>query len=1055
MSHRRLVVSLVAPVAFGIAACSPDLPELSRPALNPEFVVTSEDTPISIDVLANDTPSGPFPLNLTEASADVGTAVITGNSVLYQPPLDYHGDAWITYSVVDGAYLAHAKAHVTITSVDDAPVASDVTTSTAHGAPVTVTLTGTDVEGDALTFVIFSQPSGGTLDGSSPTFTYHPRADFSGEDSFAFQAYDGETYSGTAEAHIDVSTGGAPVADDQWLTLDEDASVSFTLDGHDPDGQPLTYWLSQWPANGSVTGDPSSTLHYQPSANFHGSDTVVYAMSDGELTGYATVHFTVTSKNDAPVAKSQALSMFEDSSLTIWQSGNDVDGGTLTYAIVSPPATGTLTTSGSAWIYKPAPNAHAPVSFTFQVSDGLETSAPATVTIDVMSVEDPPVATAQVVNLQEDAAAAAITLAGSDADGDAVTFAVTGGPLHGTLTGTPPLVSYKPAPDWNGTDTLKFTAISNGMTSPAATVTINVAAVNDAPVATAQGLTTDEDGAFPIKLSGTDVEGSFLSYEVVAAPQKGTLNGVPPNVVYTPKPDMHGTDAFSFRVSDGALWSAPAVIAIELVAIDDAPVAIDDVAFTEVGAAVTIDATANDTDPDFGDEPTVIDVTAAAHGTATIVDNAVHYTPAPGFRGTEVLTYTLGDDGGLTATAKIRVGVGEFPSGIRSERIAEAPTTTNGAIAISDDGRFVAFTSDLALSPADTNALPDVYVYDRRDEHVELISVAASGAVGNAGSGQPAISGDGRYVAFASSATNLVAGDANEVVDVFVRDRVAKTTVRVSVASDGTEANAMSVGPSISADGRHVAFASDAFSLVPNDVNGTGDVFVRDLDDGITERVSVSSAGVEADLGALGRAGISADGQVIAFLSTATNLVAGDSNGVADIFVRDRVAHVTQRMSVSSTGTQGDKASSSPRLSADGRFVAFLSAATTLVPNDTNTVTDAFFHDRTTGNTTRMSVPMSTYDGASGLWISGDGRYVAIEANGTIGGAAWTHQIFVRDQFAGTSALVSATSTGAPGNGASTAPVISRNGRYIGFLSSAQNLSSASPSSYWAFANPL
>ncbi|HUE30371.1 MAG TPA: hypothetical protein VMR79_05815, partial [Verrucomicrobiae bacterium] len=287
--------------------------------------------------------------------------------------------------------------------------------------------------------------------------------------------------------------------------------------------------------------------------------------------------------------------------------------------------------------------------------------------------------------------------------------------------------------------------------------------------------------------------------------------------------------------------------------------------------------------------------------------------------------------------------------------------------AISADGRFVAFDSAASnLVVGDTNGAADVFVHDRQAGTTERVSVASAGTQGNGSSGligfafPPALSADGRFVAFVSLASNLVAGDTNASTDVFVRDRLTGTTERVSVASGGAGGNAGSLGSALSADGRFVAFQSDASNLVAGDTNGVTDVFVRDRLTGMTERVSVASDETQGD-GASTYPALSADGRFVAFQSDASNLVAGDTNGATDVFVRDRQTGTTERVSVASGGgTQGNRNSGGffafPALSADGRLVAFESDATNLVATDTNGATDVFVHDRLTGTTERVSV---------------------------------------------------------------------------------------------------
>ena len=261
---------------------------------------------------------------------------------------------------------------------------------------------------------------------------------------------------------------------------------------------------------------------------------------------------------------------------------------------------------------------------------------------------------------------------------------------------------------------------------------------------------------------------------------------------------------------------------------------------------------------------------------------------------------------------------------------------------ISAHGRFVAFYSSAAnLVGSDTNGARDVFVRDRQTGKTARVSVDSHGAQGNGDSEGPSISADGRFVAFYSFASNLVAGDTNGVINVFVRDRKTGKTTRVSVNSHGAQTKRDSIVRAISADGRFVAFDSTASNLVGGDTNGVDDVFVRDRKTGKTTRVSVNSHGAQGN-GDSFIPSISADGRFVAFYSDAANLVAGDGNAAGDGFVRDRKAGRTKRVSVASHGTQGNDTSFPPSISADGRFVAFTSLANNLVAGDTNGASDIF-----------------------------------------------------------------------------------------------------------------
>jgi len=367
--------------------------------------------------------------------------------------------------------------------------------------------------------------------------------------------------------------------------------------------------------------------------------------------------------------------------------------------------------------------------------------------------------------------------------------------------------------------------------------------------------------------------------------------------------------------------------------------------------------------------------------------------------------------------------------------------------AISANGRYVAFSSVASnLVAGDTNGMQDVFVRDRVTGVTTRASLAQGGAQANDVNASPAISADGRYVAFTSYASNLVEGDTNGTYEVFVRDRAAGVTSRVSVATDGAQADGLSVISGMSADGRYVAFFSEAINLVAGDTNGKVDTFVRDRVAGSTTRVSVSSGGAQAS-GLAYMAAISATGRYVAFISNASNLVTGDTNGKWDVFLRDLVAGTTTRVSLSTGGAQANNSSiGSIAISPDGRYVVFESAASNLVAGDSNRMSDAFLRDRVTGSTTRVS--LSTAGAQPNSYsqsptISADGRYVAFSSYGSnlvAGDTNRTADVFVRDRFTGVTTRVNVTSAGAQASGYSWLSGISADGRYVAFQSDASNV---------------
>lgn len=366
--------------------------------------------------------------------------------------------------------------------------------------------------------------------------------------------------------------------------------------------------------------------------------------------------------------------------------------------------------------------------------------------------------------------------------------------------------------------------------------------------------------------------------------------------------------------------------------------------------------------------------------------------------------------------------------------------------AVSPNRGFVAFVSHATnLIAGDTNNLLDIFVRDRQGSTTSRVSVATGGGQSNGASDTPSLSGDGRFVAYTSVATNLVAGDTNGLQDCFVHDRVLNTTVRISVDSNENEANAISSYPWVSANGRYVAFFSVATNLVPNDTNNVSDVFMRDLLLGTTTRVSVSQAGVQSN----GRSEYpvpSADGRYVAFHSGADNLALNDLNGFWDCMIKDMMTGEVHIVSVATGGAQGNGHSGGVGFSTNGRYTVFSSLATNLDGPDTNGVNDTFIHDIVTGTTERVSISTAGGEGdgeSIGGVVSDDGRIITfstIATNLVQGDTNGTWDVVFRDRATNTTTFASRSILGGPGNNQSHSPAISADGIDIVFGSVASDL---------------
>jgi TolB protein len=395
---------------------------------------------------------------------------------------------------------------------------------------------------------------------------------------------------------------------------------------------------------------------------------------------------------------------------------------------------------------------------------------------------------------------------------------------------------------------------------------------------------------------------------------------------------------------------------------------------------------------------------------------------------------------------------------------ARANIGSEVGVSLSADGRYLAFSSGASNLAAEQDPVQDIFVRDRVSRTTELVSVNSSGIPSDGISIDPAISADGKYVVFTSDATNLVPGDTNQCFyglldetsrpgdcpDIFVHNRETGLTERVSVSSVGEQADDQSFAPAISADGRYVTFVSRAGNLIPNDSNWSG-LFIHDRQTGITERILNAPA-------AKGHYSITPDARFIAYT--------GLSHGRYSINVYDRQTGVNELISVPRPGRSLDGDCINPVISADGRFVAYTSSATTLVAGDTNFRRDVFVHDRLTRVTERVSVSsagaQANGDSTPGFFsswvtISADGRRVAFSSSATNLAPGDTNtcavqfyysflspgqcpDIFVRDREAGTTTRVSLPFSGAEANNASYRAVMSSDGNVLAYLSLATNL---------------
>lgn len=674
--------------------------------LNPSFRATDNNAPQAVDVAVTGAEDRSVGLRLTATDADGdpitfvvkslpkhGTLSGVAPNLTYTPAPNFSGPDSFTFSANDGsATSADAEVLIDVQGEDDAPLAASLTVDATEDQAAAIRLEATDPDGDPIQYKIVVPPAHGTLTGAAPELTYLPDPDYNGPDSFVYIADDGQIASSPATVSIHVTAvADRPIATPIALNTNEDSSASVLLRGVSPDGLPLTFTITSQPSRGTLTGK-APNLVYVPEANFFGADTFSFTVSDGRAVSEpSTVNLTVLPVNDLPVATSQSVTLIEDSKANIVLSAKDIDQDALTFQIVALPKRGTLLGTPPEVVYVPSADYNGTDSFTFIALDANGQSAPATVNLVVVPGNDAPSAIAQTVTVAEDSKVP-VTLTGSDNEGSRLTYEIAEGPKNGTLVGTPPLVTYIPNKDFNGTDSFTFITHDGEFPSAPAAITVRVTEVNDAPIALNDAVTGPEDAPLSIELKATDVDGNPLTYKLVSAPTRGTLSGTPPNLIYTPAKDFNGVDALSFTVTDGQYTATPARVNITIVPQNDVPVALAQSLTVNEDTALSVTLGATDVD---GDVPTYRIVAPPANGSVTGTPPLMRYTPNKDFNGVDSFSFVALDAQGDSVPAAVKIAV---------LAVNDRPIANVGSATVPEDG-----TIAISLKGSDVDGDPLTY----------------------------------------------------------------------------------------------------------------------------------------------------------------------------------------------------------------------------------------------------------------------------------------------------------------------------------------------------------
>lgn len=777
-----------------------------KPVAETESYVTDEDVALTVDaagVLANDSD----PVEGSALTASLVSGVSHGTLVLdvdggftYTPAADFHGTDSFTYRASDGSDFSNAvTVDLDVASVNDAPTAvadsyttdEDETLSVSEGG---VLSNDSDVDRDALVAELVDGVSHGTLQfNADGTFVYAPDADRYGTDSFTYRVSDGAEYSKTVTVEIDVkSVNDAPVAAGDAYATDEDiAIVTEAADGvlandNDPvEGSPLTASLVDTVSHGTLVLHADGSFNYRPAANWHGTDSFTYRVSDGsDFSSTVTVELTVDSVNDAPAAAAETYTTSEDAPLMVAAPGvlvNDsdpVEGSALTAELVADVSHGTLDLNADgSFAYAPDANYNGDDSFTYRAFDGSDYSPVVTVTLHVTSVYDPPVAVEDTYTAYQDE-----TLLIGSADG-LLANDLGDGPLsvlswHDSDQGTAGTVTcwgdgrlkYVPKPGFYGADTFVYRITDGTNISDYRTVTINVAHVNHPPVATEDWAFSGEDemlsmwGESNLLMNDSDPDGDVLSAVLVSDVEHGTLvlepNG---DYTYTPDKDWSGEDSFTYVANDGQYDSLPVTVHITVYAINDTPIVSSRSFGVDEDGVLMIEAPgmlegAYDIE---GDSFVARVIDGPSHGTVQYgADGGFTYTPDKDFNGTDSFTFR-GDDAGLEPRFFMRPVEDPHAGTITIEVAAvnDAPSfTAGGDVTVDEDsGAYsMPWASDISAGPVDEAG--QALSFDVQTSDPALFSE------------QPAIAADGTL-------TFVPAADA-----------FGAATVSVTLADDGSPA---------------------------------------------------------------------------------------------------------------------------------------------------------------------------------------------------------------------------------------------------------------------------
>ena len=833
-------------------------------------------------VLANDTDADSDTLTATVVSQPThGTLTWNSNgSFTFTPDANYHGSDSFTYKANDGTHdSAEATVTITVNSVNDAPVAdADSYSVPVNGQLNVIASQGilsndSDVEDDTITPTVVTEAGHGTLNlNADGSFTYVPEADYHGTDTFAYKVNDGTLESAEATVTIDVNTPAVAVDDNYSTTMNTQLTVivadGVLVNDTDVNGDTLTPSVVAQPSHGTLTLSTDGSFVYIPATDYHGADSFTYQVNDGfGNSAEATVTILV---NVIPVTVDDEYSVDEDTALTVDVAGgvldndSDADADTLTVAVTTDPSHGTVTLNpDGSFTYTPDADYAGTDTFSYVANDGTSDSAPAKVTITIVSINDAPQAEDDAYSVTPNNSLTVSTAQGilandTDGDADTLTITVVAQPTNGTLTlDTDGSFSYVPSQDYHGTDTFTYKVNDGTTDSDTATVTIDV---NSPPSATSDAYSVNEDEQLTVDAAGgvlnndTDADSDTLTAVVVLQPSHGTLTlNTDGSFVYTPDADYSGDDAFTYMANDGFTDSVEATVVISVAATQDAPVAVDDSYSAPVNGSLSVDTTGgvttNDTDAD-GDSLTAAVASGPSNGQLTLnSDGSFTYTPNTDFHGTDTFSYVVNDGTADSAVATVTIDVNTLPSaGDDTYSVNEDESLTvdaaAGVLANDSDTDNDSLTAVLMTGPANGTLTLDTdgsfeYIPNANFDGDDSFTYQANDGFGNSSE---------RTVTITVSSVNDVPDVADDSYPVLPNgvlnvNAAAGVLANDSDADDDSLSVVLRTGP---AHGTLLIDGDGAFQYTPEDDYVGTDTFTYKVNDGTIDSL-VASVTLEVD----------------------------------------------------------------------------------------------------------------------------------------------------------------------------------------------------------------